>query len=98
MNYYTVRDLRTETKSIWESLSKNGEAVITNNGKPSAIMLDVANGNFEEVLKAIRQARAMMAFNKIREKVAKNNAYMTEGEIEAEIASAREEKRNASRD
>ena len=93
MNFYSVRDLRTESKSIWESLANDGEAVITNNGKPTAVMLSVANDNFEEVLKAVRQVRAMIAFNNIRAKVAENNAYMTEEEINAEIAAYREERR-----
>ena len=38
MNFYTVRDLRTTPKSIWDSLTTNGEVVITNNGK--ALMLE----------------------------------------------------------
>ena len=53
MNFYTVRDLRTTPKSIWENLVADGEVVITNNGKPTAIMLDISGGNFEEMLKAI---------------------------------------------
>ena len=88
MNFYTVRDLRTIPKNIWEKLSVDGEVVITNNGKPTALMLDIADGNFEETLKAVRQAKAMMAFNSIR-KTAGENGYMTEEEIEAEINAAR---------
>ncbi len=34
MNFYSVRDLRNDSKSIWENLKGNGEAIITNNGKP----------------------------------------------------------------
>ena len=36
MNFYTVRDLRTTPKSIWENLSADGEVIITNNGRPTA--------------------------------------------------------------
>ena len=56
-------------------------------------MISVANDNFEDVLKAVRQVRAMIAFNNIRTKVAENKAYMTEDEIEAEITAYREERR-----
>ena len=50
MNFYTVRDLRTTPKSIWENLSADGEVIITNNGRPTAILFDIADGSFEEIL------------------------------------------------
>ncbi len=88
MNFYSVRDLRTTPKSVWENLSADGEVVITNNGKPTALMLDITDGSFEETLKAVRQARAMIAFNSMRAKAAERG-YMSDEEIEAEIAAAR---------
>lgn len=90
MNFYSVRDLRTTPKAIWENLEKDGEVVITNNGKPSALLFDISNGDLEETLKAVRQAKAMLAFNSMREQAAARG-YMTDEEIEAEIASARQE-------
>lgn len=88
MNFYTVRDLRTTPKSIWENLAVDGEAVITNNGRPMALLLDIADGDFEETLKAVRQAKAAIAFNSMRGKAAAEG-YMSDEEIEAEIAAAR---------
>lgn len=90
MNFYSVRDLRTTQKAIWENLEKDGEVVITNNGKPSALLFDISDGALEETLKAVRQAKAMLAFNSMREQAAARG-YMTDEEIEAEIASARQE-------
>lgn len=90
MNFYTVRELRTTPKKIWDTLAADGEAVITNNGKPTAILFDIAGGDFEETLKAVRQARAMIAFNSMRAKAAARG-YMSDEEIEAEIAAARRE-------
>ncbi len=90
MNFYTVRDLRTTPKTIWENLTDDGEVVITNNGKPTAIMIDISDGNFEETLKAVRQAKAMIAFNMMRKKAA-DRGFMTDEEIEAEIDAARGE-------
>lgn len=89
MNFYTVRDLRTTPKSIWENLAVDGEAVITNNGRPMALLLDIADGDFEETLKAVRQAKAAIAFNSMRGKAAAKG-YMSDEEIEAEIAAARQ--------
>ena len=88
MNFYTVRDLRTTPKSIWDNLSADGEVVITNNGKPTAIMIDISDGSFEETLRAVRQAKAMIAFNSMRTKAA-SKGFMREEEIEAEIDAAR---------
>ena len=90
MNFYTVRDLRTTPKAIWKNLTDDGEVVITNNGKPTAIMIDISDVNFEETLKAVRQAKAMIAFNMMRKKAA-DRGFMSDEEIEAEINAARSE-------
>lgn len=89
MNFYSVRDLRTTPKSIWDNLSADGEVVITNNGKPTAIMIDISDGSFEETLRAVRQAKAMIAFNSMRTKAA-SKGFMSENDIEAEIEAARQ--------
>ena len=46
MNFYSIRDLRSETKNICEKVRQSGEVVITNNGKPSVLMLDISENNF----------------------------------------------------
>lgn len=91
MNFYSIRDLRTDTKSICENVRTNGEAIITNNGKPTVLMLNISEDDFELVLRAVRQAKAMIAFNSMRA-VAAENGYMGDEEIEAEIAAARKER------
>lgn len=88
MNFYSVRDLRTETKKLWNNLSAGGEVVITNNGKPAALMINIPTDCFDEVVQAVRQAKAMVAFNNMRSKAA-SHGFMSEEEIEAEIAAAR---------
>ena len=93
MNFYSIKDLRVETKNICENIRQNGEAVITNNGKPTLLILDISDNDFEELLRAVRQAKAMIAFNSMRVTAARNG-YMTEREIEAEIAKSRAERRS----
>jgi len=92
MHFYSIRDLRSETKNICEKVRQSGEVVITNNGKPSVLMLDISEDNFDEVVRAIRQAKAMIAFNSMKA-VAAANGYMTDSEIEEEIKAARSERR-----
>ena len=88
MNFYSVRDLRTTPKAIWGNLALDGEVVITNNGKPTALLVNLEDYDFETTVKAVRQAKAMMAFNSMRSR-ASENGFMTDDEIEAEIAAAR---------
>lgn len=92
MQFYTIRELRTTPKALWEQLAQDGEVVITNNGRPSALMINIADGGFEETIRAVRQAKAMIAFNTMRMQVAKQG-FFTENDIEAEIRAVREEKK-----
>ena len=90
MDFFSVRDLRTSSKSIWESLAGDGEVVITTNGKPTALMLDISNKDLDEMLMAVKQAQAMIAVNNMRKKAA-SAGYMKDEDIEAEIKAARED-------
>lgn len=85
MEFYSVRDLRTASGAVWSQLAKGGEVVITNNGKPSALMIEIPEGGFDETVQAVRQARAMIAFNSMRRRAAAEG-FMSEDEIEAAIA------------
>lgn len=91
MNFYSARDLRTIPKSIWNALADNGEVIITNNGKPSALMLNISEDNFESLISAVRQAKAAIAFNRMRAR-AERSGFMSDDEIEAEIQAFRNEK------
>ena len=90
MQFYTVGALRKTPQSKWKDLAEDGEVIITNNGRPTALMLDITDGSFEETLKAVRQAKAMIAFNSMREHAAKQG-FMRDEETEAEIAATRQE-------
>lgn len=88
MNFYSVRDLRTDSKSMWADLTSGDEVVLTNNGKPSALIIDIPEGSFDEIVQAVRQAKAMIALNNMRRRAAKEG-FMSDDEIEAAIADAR---------
>lgn len=88
MNFYSVRDLRTDSKSMWADLNRGDEVVLTNNGKPSALMIDIPEGSFDEIVQAVRQAKAMIALNSMRRKAAREG-LMSDEDIEALIDEAR---------
>ena len=88
MNFYSIRDLRTDAKSLWQTINEGDEAIITNNGKPAAVMISIPEGFFDESIQAIRQARAMIALNSMRIR-ASRDGYKTDDEINTLIAEAR---------
>jgi len=92
MKFVSIRDFRNSSKEILERVNNDEKIVITNNGKPTAIMLGVKEDDFEEIYSYILQAKAARSFRKIREEAAKRG-YLTEEEINAEIKASREERR-----
>ena len=92
MNFFTVRDLRTTPKNVWDTLNEEKEVVITNNGKPSALMIPINDTNFDDVLGVIRQASAMRAVTRMQMAAVKAGLdEMSLDDINAEIAAARRE-------
>lgn len=88
MNFYSVRDLRTDSKSMWADLNRGDEVVLTNNGRPSALMIDIPEGSFDEIVQAVRQAKAMIALNSMRRRAAREG-FMSDEDIESLIDEAR---------
>jgi hypothetical protein len=64
----------------------------TNSRQPVALTLDITDGNFEETVRTVRQTKAMIAFNSMRKKAAERG-FMSDEEIEIEIAASRREQR-----
>jgi len=90
MTFYTVRDFRSNPKTVWETLEDQKEVIITNNGKPTALMIPINDANFEDILSTIRQANAMRAVNRMQIAAAESGASrLSLDEINAEISAAR---------
>jgi antitoxin (DNA-binding transcriptional repressor) of toxin-antitoxin stability system len=94
MEYVSIRDLRTTPSQVWQTLSTEGEVVITNNGRPQALMIQVDAQTLEETLAAVRQANAQRSLARLQaDSAAAGLDAMTMDEIDAEIAAARAERR-----
>jgi antitoxin (DNA-binding transcriptional repressor) of toxin-antitoxin stability system len=90
MEFITVRDLRIRSAEIWEKLREQGELVLTNNGKPIAILSDVEQDSVEEVLTMLRRARAQVAVSRLRQAAAQTGMdRLTLEDVNAEIAAVR---------
>ena len=93
MQFISVRDFRTSSAVIWKKLPKEQEMVITNNGKPIALLTPLNDKNLEETLSAIRQAKAITAVKVIQQQSIENGTdKMTLKQINNEINTARKER------
>jgi antitoxin (DNA-binding transcriptional repressor) of toxin-antitoxin stability system len=93
MKFISVRDLRGKSAEIWKKLPGEREMVVTNNGRPIAILAAVSESNLEESISAFRQARAVEALvNLQRRSLEQGTDSITPKEIEAEIREVRKKR------
>ena len=94
MKFITVRDLRTTPAQVWKDLPEEQEIVITNNGKPIALLTPLSDADMEDTVSAVRRARAIAALKKIRSlSLKKGLSEMTEGDINKEIQDYRKSRK-----
>ena len=94
MEFVTIRDLRLRPSEVWDKLRQQHEIVLTSNGRPVAVIADVREDNVEETISALRRARAQAAVSRLRQAAAADGLDgMSDADIEAEIAGARQERR-----
>jgi antitoxin (DNA-binding transcriptional repressor) of toxin-antitoxin stability system len=92
MKFITVRDFRTSSANIWKSLLEEQEMVITNNGKPIALLTPLSDKTLESTISSIRQAKAINAVKLIQqESVKRGLAQTTMEEIDEEIKRIRKQ-------
>jgi hypothetical protein len=90
MEFLSVRELSKSPKLALDKLMTDGKAVITNNGKPQALMFKVDAANFEKTLSLVQQLEFAQALTDMQiESLRNGNAPMTLDEINAEIKVAR---------
>ena len=95
MKLISVRDLRTDSAKIWDQLPREGEMVVTSNGRPIAILASVAEDGVEEALRAFRRARTIEAVTGLQLHSAETGRdRMAPDEIDAEIKEARRGRRS----
>lgn len=94
MKFLSVRDLRGKSAQVWQELPREKEFVITNNGRPVAILSSVNEANLEDSLLAFRRTRAAGALNALQSgSLEQGKNKMTLVEINAEISEARKKRK-----
>ena len=95
MRFITVRDFRTSSANIWETLPQEQEMVITNNGKPVALLTPLSDKTMEDTLSAVRRARAINAVKLIQQQSVQNGTdKMTLEGINKEIRLSRKSRKS----
>jgi len=94
VNYLAVKDLKAP-KFVRETLAAYGTAIVTNNGKPMAMLVDLVDGeNPDQLAEAIRMARARLALSELRTTSRrKGTDKLTLDQINDEIRAARKTRR-----
>jgi len=93
MRFVSVRELNTKPKEVWEKV-RDGEIVVTSNGKPIALLSPVTEETLETTLRAMRRSRALMALEALQKKALESGLdRLTEPEIELEIKAVRKNRK-----
>jgi len=92
MKFVTVRDFRTKPAKIWKDLPVEQEMVITNNGKPIALLTPLSDENLEDTLKSVRSARAINAVKNMQQiSIANQNIKLNDKDINDIISETRKQ-------
>ena len=96
MNIIAANELKSLRK-LRERLEREDAVLVTNNGRPMAIMMAVENDEDpDDLLRAIREARSKIALSQVRDAARRSgSANMTAKQIDELIAESREERRAA---
>ena len=92
LNGFPVYDGTCIDHDALELVRSSGGAVFIEKGRSAVLVLDISGDDSEAVIRAVRRARASAAFESMR-RTAEQNGWMSDEEIEAEVASSRQERR-----
>jgi hypothetical protein len=86
MTYLGVSDLK-QSKKMWEILAREKEVILTKDGKPGALILEISPEGVEATVAAVRRALFSEAASAARDRA--SLLPPRSGEIEAEIKRSR---------
>jgi PHD/YefM family antitoxin component YafN of YafNO toxin-antitoxin module len=96
MEFIPYRILRNEPAALRRKLEDEGEVVITLDGKPFAVMIDLSeNENMDDILLMVSRLRAQMAARAIRSQARRDGLdKMNDEQIDEIIQKTRAERKH----
>jgi hypothetical protein len=87
VTYLTVKDMK-QTRDLWKRLGDERELVITRDGKPCAVMVEVGPDTCEDTVSEIRRALFSSAVSRIRRQA--SGREISQNEVDSVIAESRQ--------
>ena len=72
MEFVPYRVLRNQPAELRKKLDEQGELVVTVDGEPMAVMLQIPKGSLEDLVLLLSQVRAQLSVATIRERARKS--------------------------
>ena len=96
MQFMTIRELSKSPQKTLTRLAVDRKAVITNNGRPQALLFKIDGDSIEQTLTLLQKLEFMENLTEMRLASIKNgNSKMTLDEINAEIKAVRKKRKKA---
>ena len=94
MEFLSIREFTSSPQKTRQTLKRNGKIVLTNNGKPSMLVFDITDQDFEKLIDTLNRAEAMRLFEEIQMQAVRGGLNsMTMDEINAEVTAYRRNKK-----
>ena len=94
MEFLSIREFTSSPRKTRETLKRKGKIILTNNGKPSMLVMDISGQDFENLIDTLNRAEAMRLFEEIQMQAVRGGLNsMTADEIDSEIAAHRRAKK-----
>jgi len=93
MQFVSMREFTASPKETQVKLAANKELVVTNNGNPTMLVIDITNRDFIKTVDYLRRLEAMDILHDIQMSSVRNGKdSFSMDDIDAEIATYRKEK------
>jgi antitoxin (DNA-binding transcriptional repressor) of toxin-antitoxin stability system len=94
MTTFTIRDWRSRPRQAQRCLAAGGQAVLTSNGRPVALLVAVSAESLDETMAVLRRARALQALQSIRQDArARGLDRLAMAQVDRVIAASRRARR-----
>jgi len=94
MEFLSIREFTASPRKTRETLKRSGKIVLTNNGKPSMLVFDIAGQDFENIIDTLNRAEAMRLLDEIQMQAVRSGLdNITMDEIDTEVTASRKKKK-----